>query len=138
MTFESSPRTRTKPKRSSTLRFSSEEISLTDSGAALSPGLAFATSPAELSSAKGEVSGMNILLLGSGGREHALAWKLAQSRLCDKLYAALERIVVDPAIVKRFEELGITAVKATPAEFVDLVTRQAEDWQPLIKAMDLK
>ena len=31
---------------------------------------------------------MNILLLGSGGREHALAWKLAQSRLCEKLYAA--------------------------------------------------
>ncbi|WP_374529350.1 phosphoribosylamine--glycine ligase [Novosphingobium sp.] len=31
---------------------------------------------------------MNILLLGSGGREHALAWKLAQSRLCDKLFAA--------------------------------------------------
>jgi phosphoribosylamine---glycine ligase len=31
---------------------------------------------------------MNILLLGSGGREHALAWKLAQSQLCDTLYAA--------------------------------------------------
>ena len=35
---------------------------------------------------------MNILLLGSGGREHALAWKLAQSRLIaedgGKLYAA--------------------------------------------------
>ena len=31
---------------------------------------------------------MNILLLGSGGREHALAWKLAQSRLCEKLFAA--------------------------------------------------
>lgn len=31
---------------------------------------------------------MNILLLGSGGREHALAWKLAQSPLCDKLFAA--------------------------------------------------
>jgi phosphoribosylamine---glycine ligase len=31
---------------------------------------------------------MNILLLGSGGREHALAWKLAKSRLCDRLYAA--------------------------------------------------
>ena len=31
---------------------------------------------------------MNILLLGSGGREHALAWKLAQSRLCTKLFAA--------------------------------------------------
>jgi phosphoribosylamine--glycine ligase len=31
---------------------------------------------------------MNILLLGSGGREHALAWKLAQSRLCERLYAA--------------------------------------------------
>jgi phosphoribosylamine--glycine ligase len=31
---------------------------------------------------------MNILLLGSGGREHALAWKLAQSPSCAKLYAA--------------------------------------------------
>jgi phosphoribosylamine--glycine ligase len=31
---------------------------------------------------------MNILLLGSGGREHALAWKLAASPLADKLYCA--------------------------------------------------
>lgn len=31
---------------------------------------------------------MNILLLGSGGREHALAWKLKQSPLCEKLYIA--------------------------------------------------
>ena len=31
---------------------------------------------------------MKILLLGSGGREHALAWKIAQSDKCDKLYIA--------------------------------------------------
>ena len=31
---------------------------------------------------------MNILLIGSGGREHALAWKLAGSLSCDKLYAS--------------------------------------------------
>ena len=31
---------------------------------------------------------MNILLIGSGGREHALAWKLAQSPRLRKLYAA--------------------------------------------------
>lgn len=31
---------------------------------------------------------MRILLLGSGGREHALAWKIAQSAKCDKLYIA--------------------------------------------------
>ena len=31
---------------------------------------------------------MNILILGSGGREHALAWKLAASPLADKLYCA--------------------------------------------------
>ncbi len=31
---------------------------------------------------------MNILLLGSGGREHALAWKMAQSHHCDQLYIA--------------------------------------------------
>jgi len=31
---------------------------------------------------------MNILLLGSGGREHAMAEKIAQSAFCDKLYIA--------------------------------------------------
>jgi len=31
---------------------------------------------------------MKILLLGSGGREHALAWKIAQSSKCDQLFIA--------------------------------------------------
>jgi phosphoribosylamine--glycine ligase len=31
---------------------------------------------------------MNILLLGSGGREHALAWKIRQSSLCSRLFIA--------------------------------------------------
>src|ERR1700685_3053059 len=49
---------------------------------------------------------MNILLLGSGGREHALAWKIAASPLSDRLYCApgnagiareAECIALDPA-----------------------------------------
>ena len=31
---------------------------------------------------------MQILLLGSGGREHAFAWKLSQSPLCENLFIA--------------------------------------------------
>jgi phosphoribosylamine---glycine ligase len=31
---------------------------------------------------------MNVLLIGSGGREHALAWKIAQSPMLETLYAA--------------------------------------------------
>ena len=31
---------------------------------------------------------MNVLILGSGGREHALAWKLKQSARVDKVYCA--------------------------------------------------
>ncbi|ALJ05567.1 phosphoribosylamine--glycine ligase [Pseudalgibacter alginicilyticus] len=31
---------------------------------------------------------MNILILGSGGREHTFAWKIAQSSLCEKLFVA--------------------------------------------------
>src|SRR5215216_5827399 len=36
---------------------------------------------------RGEIQ-MNVLLVGSGGREHALAWKLAQSPLLDRLLIA--------------------------------------------------
>jgi len=31
---------------------------------------------------------MNILIIGSGGREHTFAWKIAQSHLCDNLFVA--------------------------------------------------
>lgn len=31
---------------------------------------------------------MNILIIGNGGREHAMAWKISQSPLCEKLFVA--------------------------------------------------
>ncbi|MBM3251982.1 MAG: phosphoribosylamine--glycine ligase, partial [Candidatus Omnitrophica bacterium] len=31
---------------------------------------------------------MKILVIGSGGREHALVWKIAQSKLVDKIFCA--------------------------------------------------
>src|SRR5271166_2868337 len=49
---------------------------------------------------------MNILLLGSGGREHALAWKIAASPLVERLYCApgnagiakeCDLVMLDPA-----------------------------------------
>ena len=56
----------------------------------------------------------------------------------DKLYKALADIVADPAIVKRFEELGITVVKMSSAEFGGFVVKQINDWAPAIKAADVK
>ena len=56
----------------------------------------------------------------------------------DKLGKALADIVADPAIVKRFEELGITTVKMTAAEFGAFVGKQVADWAPAIKAADVK
>jgi tripartite-type tricarboxylate transporter receptor subunit TctC len=56
----------------------------------------------------------------------------------DKLSAALAALVADPAIVKRFEELGITPAKMGSAEFSGFVAKQVADWQPAIKAADLK
>jgi tripartite-type tricarboxylate transporter receptor subunit TctC len=56
----------------------------------------------------------------------------------DKLGKALAAIVADPAIVKRFEELGITVVKMSSAEFTSFIARQVNDWAPAIKAADVK
>ncbi|HEY9064504.1 MAG TPA: tripartite tricarboxylate transporter substrate binding protein [Burkholderiaceae bacterium] len=55
----------------------------------------------------------------------------------DKLAAALADIVAQPAIVKRFEELGITTMKMGPAQFAGFVEKQVRDWAPAIKAADL-
>src|SRR4051812_6787770 len=63
---------------------SAPDSSLTVSGGELSPGATFANRPARVSSGRS----MNILLLGSGGREDALAWRLRQSPSCGTLIAA--------------------------------------------------
>ena len=56
---------------------------------------------------------MNILLIGSGGREHALAWKLAQSPKCDTLYAAPG----NPGIAQH-----ATLVELDPADHAAVIT----------------
>jgi phosphoribosylamine--glycine ligase len=62
---------------------------------------------------------MNILLIGGGGREHALAWKLAQSPLCDTLFAAPG----NPGIA---EEAECVALRVTDhAEVLSFCTTQS-------------
>ena len=62
---------------------------------------------------------MNILLIGSGGREHALAWAISASPMCDKLFCAPG----NPGIgqIARVVELKITDHAAVIA-FCELKT----------------
>jgi len=64
---------------------------------------------------------MNILLLGSGGREDALAWRLRQSPSCDRLIAAPG----NPGIARWAECVAIDPCQ--PSAVVDLATRREID-----------
>jgi tripartite-type tricarboxylate transporter receptor subunit TctC len=58
--------------------------------------------------------------------------------IADRLTQALAEIMAQPAILKRFAELGITPLKMTPAEFGAFVEKQVKDWTPAIQAANLK
>lgn len=60
------------------------------------------------------------------------------AEVVDKLTKAIDGILADPAIAKRFEELGITVAKAHAPQFTEFVAKQVADWTPAIKAADLK
>ncbi len=83
---------------------------------------------------------MRILLLGSGGREHALAWKIAQSEKCEQLFIAPGNAGTCncgtniPMKADDFEAIKIFIVK----ENIDMVVVGPED--PLVKGIydDLK
>jgi phosphoribosylamine--glycine ligase len=60
---------------------------------------------------------MNILLVGSGGREHALAWKIAQSPL-------LTRLVIAPGNPGMAAQGELRAVKATDVEGLVALARE--------------
>ena len=60
---------------------------------------------------------MKVLLIGSGGREHALAWSIAKSPKLEKLYASPG----SDAIAKHAEIVGKDALKFSKENSVDLV-----------------
>lgn len=78
---------------------------------------------------------MTILLLGSGGREHALAWKMLQSSLCTKLFVAPGNAGTDAiAINVNLNPMDFDAVKTfVLEEKVEMVVVGPED--PLVKGI---
>lgn len=78
---------------------------------------------------------MNILLLGSGGREHALAWKITQSPKCTQLFVAPGNAGTDELATNvALNPLDFDAVKAFVLEHkIQMVVVGPED--PLVKGV---
>ena len=56
----------------------------------------------------------------------------------ERLNAALVKIVVEPAIVKRFTDLGSDTRAMTPEAFTEYVSRENAKWTPIIKQANIK
>jgi phosphoribosylamine---glycine ligase len=78
---------------------------------------------------------MNILVLGSGGREHAMTWKMAQSSLADKLFVAPGNAgTADLATNVNINPNDFIAVKETVlSNAIDMVVVGPED--PLVNGI---
>jgi len=78
---------------------------------------------------------MNILVLGSGGREHTFAWKIAQSPLCKNLYVAPGNS--GTAAIATNVNISVTDFEAIKtlvlAKNIDMVVVGPED--PLVKGV---
>ena len=93
---------------------------------------------------------MRVLIIGSGGREHALSWKVARSGKAEKIYCAPG----NGGTAQEGEKLGLRSacfeIKCTGDEFkitvhgyghgvgmsqygADYMARQGSDWQEIIK-----
>jgi phosphoribosylamine--glycine ligase len=78
---------------------------------------------------------MNILVLGSGGREHAFAWKLAQSKHCEQVFVAPGN--AGTSLVGKNISISVTDFNAVKKTVLDnkigLVVVGPED--PLVKGI---
>jgi phosphoribosylamine--glycine ligase len=78
---------------------------------------------------------MNVLILGSGGREHALAWKISQSSSCNKLFIAPGNAGTD--LIGKNKNINVTdfvAIKKLVLfEEIEMVVVGPED--PLVKGI---
>lgn len=81
------------------------------------------------------MTGINVLLIGSGGREHAIAWKLVQSKQLNKLYIApgnpgtaliAENIPLNPLDFEQIKQVVL-------GKSIDLIIVGPEE--PLVKGL---
>jgi tripartite-type tricarboxylate transporter receptor subunit TctC len=52
----------------------------------------------------------------------------------DKVHKAVSEVIMQPTILKRFEEMGIAVDKMSQPEFAAFVSKQVADWGPAVKA----
>jgi len=66
---------------------------------------------------------MNVLIIGNGGREHAIAWRVKQSPQAGKIYAA-------PGNAGTATEAGVENVPIDTLDFPALLAfAKAHDWR---------
>ncbi len=82
---------------------------------------------------------VDVLVIGSGGREHSISWKLAQSQLADHVYCAPGNAgIAREAGVEAVEALDTSDSKAVSAgsSHVTPAIRRALIWHHLMTGLD--
>ena len=84
------------------------------------------------------------MIVGEAARRDGASWfgisvpARTPQPIVDRLATEMQAVLKEPAVIKRWEEIGASASTMTPAEVTKFIQSEIDKWVPVVKASGAK